>query len=175
MARAVVLTLVMTGCGSAGTGTVAAPTAGARTLAVGGATVETYNPEKPYEEAVEARERDVWPHLRPVFEQLGVEVTEVKRTQWIMGNPRFSPARLDGDRLSTFLECGRDHAGPYADQHQVRLTLMVQLLRTPAGGTNVNVLLTGSAQPRNYAANPILCESNGTLEARLVALIRQRL
>ena len=167
--------LTALGCGSVGTPALEAPPGGARTVQVGGVAVETYTPDGPYARTVAAPESEVWPHLRAVFDQFGVEVTEVKRSQWIMGNPRFVAARIEGERLSSFMDCGRDHMGPHADQHEVTVTLMTQLLRDPSGGTSVNVLLVASARPRAYAAAPIPCTSNRALEQRFVALVEERL
>ncbi len=95
--------------------------------------------------------------------------------QLIMGNPRFRARRVGGERLSTYIECGRDHAGPYADQHEVWLTLMVQLLRHPEGGTNVATLVRATARPRNVTGTALPCRTRGTLEAKLLGLISERL
>jgi len=168
------IVVAVAGCASTGTAPGRA-TGGVQPMAISGTTVETYTPDAVYEESVGARESEIWPHLAAVFDQLGVEVTEVKQPQWIMGNPRFRARSLDGQRLSRFVDCGRDFSGVYADQYEVTMTLMVQLLRGQGDGTNVNVLLTGSAQSRSTSGSSVRCTTNRTLEARLVQLIREKL
>lgn len=168
--------LVLAGCAS-GTGIRRADSG--TTAIVGeagpGMVVETFTPVETTEHVVAATEPEIWPLLPAVFDDLGIEVTEVKEAQFILGNPRFRPRRIDGERLSTFLECGRDHGGAYADQHEVWVTVMVQLLRAPDGRTRVTALVNGSAQPRNVTGNALPCDSKLTLEARIAELIRERL
>jgi hypothetical protein len=144
-------------------------------MAISDGQVETYRPVEESEQIIDASESEIWPHLPAIFEELGVEVTELKEQQLIIGNPRFKPRRIEGERLSTFLECGRDHGGPYADQHEVWVTFMVQLLRDPSGSTNVTTLLNGFARPRNVSGNDLPCTSKLVLEALLVELINERL
>lgn len=180
VALSVLLAAVTAACASSGSGPEGTTRSGPGTVAIAGSggpnmVVETYTPVAQSEHAVAAREVEIWPHLQSIFDQLEIEVTEVNASQRIMGNPRFRPRRIEGERLSTYVECGRDHAGAYADQHEVWLTFMVQLLRGPDGGTNVATLLTGTAQPRSVSASALPCESKQVLEPRLVALINERL
>jgi len=161
------------GCASSGSG--ASGRAAVSQMAIGDGQVETYRQVEESEQVVDAPESEIWPHLPAIFDELGVEVTEVKEQQRIIGNPRFKPGRIEGERLSTYLECGRDHGGPYADQHEVWVTFMVQLLRDPSGGTRVATLLNGFARPRNVSGNDLPCTSKLVLEARLVELINARL
>ncbi len=160
---------VLAGCATTSGGAPRQDTGRIAIESIGVQNVELYTPQSQYEEVIAATEADVWPHLEPAFEGMGVEVTEVKADQWIAGNPRFRPRRIQGDRLSTFLECGNDHGGPYADQRDVQMTFMAQLLRAPGGGTNVTVLVTGVARPRNVSGADLPCSSKGVLEKRLVA------
>ena len=168
-----VLLLSTAGCASSGSG--ASSRTAVSQMAISDGQVETYRQVEESEQIIDARESEIWPHLPTIFEELGVEVTEVKEQQLIIGNPRFKPRRIEGERLSTYLECGRDHAGPYADQHEVWVTFMVQLLRGPSDNTNVATLLNGFARPRNVSGNDLPCTSKLVLEARLVDLINDRL
>lgn len=163
--------VVAAGCATSGASGTRQDTGRIAIESMGVQNVEIYSPRTQYEQVIPAPEPDVWPHVRAAFEALEVEVTEVKPDQWIMGNPRFRPRRIQGERLSSFLDCGRDHGGPYADQYDVQMTLMTQLLRAPDGGTNVNVLLTAMARPRSVSGADLPCTSNRELEKRLVDVI----
>lgn len=166
--------LIATGCASAGSGGPVRADSGSLEIP-GVGTVETFTPVETLEQTVDATEAEIWPYLPAIFEQLDIEVTEVKEAQRIFGNPRFRPGRIEGERLSRYVDCGRDHGGAYADQHEVWLTFMVQLLRAPDGGTEVSTLLTGSARPRSVNASELPCRSKKVLEARLIELINEQL
>ena len=62
----------------------------------------------------------------------------------LLGTAGCASSGSGASSRAAFLECGRDHGGPYADQHEVWVTFMVQLLRDPSGSTNVTTLLNGS-------------------------------
>lgn len=167
------LATLLTGCASS---TSEVRRADAGTMAIEGVgVVETFTPVETSEHVIDASEAAIWPVLPEVFTQLGIEVTETKEAQFITGNPRFRPRRIEGERLSTFIECGRDHGGPYADQHEVWMTVMVQLLRAPGGSTRVTTLVNGSARSRNLSGNVIPCTSKLALEARIAELVTEKL
>ena len=137
--------------------------------------LDLYTDVVPTEQTVAATPVQVWAVLRSVFDQLEIEATEVDPRQRIMGNQRFRPRRIAGERPSTYLECGRDYGGAYADTRDLTMSFGVQLFGGPTGGTIVASVVSGSTRPRGVSGDALPCQSKGTLEARLFEVILERL
>lgn len=118
---------------------------------------------------------DVWSTLSSVFETLEIEVTTVDLGSLLIGNSGYRARRIEGRRLSTYLECGTGIGRPNADQYEVTLQLMVQLENGPNGDTIVRTLLDAYAKSRSVSGNSIHCSSRGRLEPRIVELINLEL
>jgi len=92
-----------------------------------------------------------------------------------MGNAGYLARRVEGKRLSIYLECGSDFTGPYANQHDVTLSLMVQLTSAPENETVVTTVVNASAKPRAVSGTRLRCTSKRSLERRVVELIAEKL
>jgi hypothetical protein len=117
----------------------------------------------------------IWGVLPSVFESLNIDAEMMDPTTFVIGTERLRTARVDGTRLSAFLDCGGGVAGPNADTYDVLLSLFVQLEGRSAGSTVVRTVLDAVAQSRYNQSDQIQCASFGTLERRVVGLIDQRL
>ena len=80
---------------------------------------------------------------------------------------------MDGQRPSRFLDCGRGPMANYADSYQVYLWTDTQII-PGSGGARVETVLRANAQARDTGGDPIPCASLGTLERRIVELLRER-
>jgi len=127
------------------------------------------------ETVIPATPLEVWSTLFSVFETLEVETRLVDIGALLIGNPGYRARRIEGRRLSTYLECGSGPGRPNADQYEVTLQLMVQLEGGPNGGTIVTTLLDAYAKSRSVSGNAIHCSSRGRLEPRIVELINLEL
>lgn len=113
----------------------------------------------------------IWPLMSRVFAALEIETTTVDPTSMIIGNRGYRARPIEDQPLSRYIECGRDFAGPYADQYQVTLTVMVQLRPNPEGGTIVSTVVDGNARARSVSGGPIHCTSKRVLERRIMEMI----
>lgn len=102
-----------------------------------------------------------------LLEELGLEVGFVNDSQRTVGHAGARVRRIDGERLSNFLECGMGvTAQPYANLYSVTMAYEVQLRPGVSGsGTTVEMRIEGSAKARDVSAAPVRCTSKGTLEA----------
>jgi hypothetical protein len=96
-------------------------------------------------------------------------------TTFVIGTERLRTSRVDGSRLSSFLDCGGGVAGPNADSYDVTLSLFVQLEGEGSASTLVRTVVDASAQSRYNLSDQIQCASFGTLERRVVGLIDEQL
>jgi len=118
----------------------------------------------------------IWGVLPSVFESLSIDAEMMDPTALVIGTERLRTSRVDGSRLSEFLDCGGGVAAPNADSYDVSLSLFVQLEEGEgAGSTLVRTVLDAVAQSRYNQSDQIQCASFGTLERRVVGLIDQRL
>lgn len=116
----------------------------------------------------------VWGVLSDVFDQLEIEVSYVDASAGVMGNEGYRARRIEGVRLSRWLDCGLGTVQAVADSHQVMLAVMVQLL--PArNGTVVQTTVDASARDRSQSSGSLHCVSHGRLEQRIPELVMERL
>lgn len=114
----------------------------------------------------------VWRGLPLVYERLGVEGAGLVPGQPVYGAQNFRPRRIEGQRLSSWIDCGTGMtATPKADEYQVTMSLLSRVTPDDEGATRVETVLTASARPRTQAGDPVNCQSNGKLEARVVELL----
>ena len=171
------LASLVTACASSGAGVSGPGRTTVSVIAPSGATrsIEISPTTFVNESILAATPTQVWTVLPAVFDQLQVEVTTVDSRSRVMGNAGYLARRVEGKRLSIYLECGSDFTGPYANQHDVTLSLMVQLTNAPENETVVTTVVNASAKPRAVSGTRLQCTSKRSLERRVVELIAEKL
>ena len=167
---------VLTACASSGTGTAVLPAPGRTSVSVTRSTgrnivVDLLPDVIAHESVLDATPDQVWGVLPAVFEMLQIEVTTVDAGARLMGNRGFRARRIEGNRLSAYVDCGRDFTGPYADHYAVTLSVLVQLKETWDFKTSVTTVVDGSARPRDVSGARLPCQSKATLERSVTELI----
>lgn len=119
--------------------------------------------------------QEVWAVLPDVFAQLEIETTRVDSREGVMGNPGYRARRVEGQRLSRFLDCGRSFGREYADQYSVTLGVLVHLVPASDGGTVVRTVLDAYARDPGTGGNSVHCITWGSLERRIGELVAERL
>jgi len=118
----------------------------------------------------------VWLALPGVYGALEIEVTHSDPSRHVFGNPEYRARRVEGKRLSTYIDCGTGvTAVPKADDYQVSLSVTTTLAAGEDTSTVVTTTVDAYARPRAVSTNPVHCTSKGTLELRVVQLIRAAL
>ncbi|MDT8341913.1 MAG: hypothetical protein RQ751_10410 [Longimicrobiales bacterium] len=79
--------------------------------------------------------------------------------------------RLDGRRMSDWVDCGIDLNGAVADQSYIDMVLTLQVVPAGEGQTVVDTHMIAQAQPRRNARARVPCTSRTTLEPWLVEQI----
>jgi hypothetical protein len=126
------------------------------------------------ERVVAASVSEVWGVLPGIFEQLEIETTTVDPSQGLMGNAGYRARRVEGRRLSSYMDCGRSFGREYADQYAVTLTVMVQLVTAADGRTVVRTILDGYARDPSTSSSSVHCITWGALERRIGDLVVER-
>jgi len=121
------------------------------------------------------RADQVWAVLPQVFEQLDIPVTTQNRAALQMGNAGYVARRVEGKRMSTYLDCGTSLSGVLADAYDITLQLFVQLRPTSEADTEVTVTIDGLGEPRSTSGTPVHCSSKKVLEDRVTELVAEAL
>lgn len=117
----------------------------------------------------------VWNVLPSVFEQLEIDLTFFDERAGALGNEGYRARRIEGQRMSRWLDCGRDLVQANADGYDVRLAVLVQLLTAPGNETTVRTTVDAYARPRGTNTGQVHCVSWGLLERRIPELVMERL
>ena len=169
-----VLTLAACGaCASSGqSATQTGPETVSRVFMPGGSGVEMYNDPGVGSRFVDAPLDSVWLALPRAYELLGIPDVGVDAERTMFGNPGYRARRIEGERLSKYVDCGMGAtAVPHADQYNVTLSVLTRLTPGQDGGTMVVTTVEATGKPRAVSGNPVYCQSKGTLEARVAELL----
>lgn len=115
----------------------------------------------------------VWRALPAAFDSLGLAPTLADRATWRYGTEgQRLRKRLGGVALSRYFDCGATQVDNNADSYDVLLILVARLAPGAAGTTTVEVTMDVRARPLTFPQGYQPCDTKGTLDARLVTLIR---
>lgn len=119
---------------------------------------------------------EAWRALPAVFEEVGLPRPVTDRATWT-AQVRNHPVRrrLGEDRLSRFLDCGRDIGGAYADSYSIRLTVTVELREGSGEHAVALTRVDATGQRIDGTGGTVRCNSYGTLEQRLITVLQLRL
>ena len=164
--------LAITACSSTGPDAAPpAPETETRVYSPGGGGVLLHNEPGFGSRLVPASIDSVWSALPRVFEILDIPDVQEDLAQRAFGNSGYRARRIEGDRLSKYIDCGTGAtAVPNADQYEVTLSVITRLSQTD-DGTLATTTVHASARPRAETRNPVPCQSKGVLEERLAELI----
>ncbi len=113
--------------------------------------------------------------LEAVYQEMGIPVNLENIGEASIGNRGFQTKRLDGNRLSAFLDCGYGvTAEPYADVYDVTLAIQSRVEPGESGGSWVETVVVAWARARNTRGHPIRCDTKQELEKRIIHELRIR-
>jgi hypothetical protein len=166
-------------CASGGTGAAAVGAPATQTIAVvgpaGGAKISTPGEIASNVQTLAFSVDQIWRALPAAFDSLGIPVQTLDGVKHTIGNTGFAiRRRLKNVPLSRYIDCGTSQLGASADDYDVRLTVLTDV-RPGDGGAIVTTSVQAVARPMNYAQEYSSCNSRGSLEQRIIDLVRARL
>jgi hypothetical protein len=104
--------------------------------------------------------------LADAYTALGIELTLVDPPNGRVGNPRFTRRReLNGQAISTYLNCGRNMTGDRADNERITWSVISSAKADPGGGTRVVTAINADSQPMDgTSGDHTPCGTTGRLE-----------
>lgn len=141
-----------------------------------GYEVHVRNDNLAMSQAVDAPLDRVWAMLPEVFQELGITAGVLDPETHAFGNQGVNVSRVGGERVEAYVRCGNEGAGPSAaNRYRTRLSVVTSL-QGAGSRTVVSTLVGGTGTTmEGTSTERIGCVSNGRLEARIAALISQRL
>jgi hypothetical protein len=141
-----------------------------------GVDMEMHGGTEPSSDVIDAPVESVWLTLPLVYERLGVPAELLDRRGQRIGNTRFNPRRIEGKRLSRYIECGYGvTSSNNADVYRVTMSLVTRISATERGATLVQTYIDASARPRDVSGNPVRCSTKQVLEKRIAELVQTTL
>lgn len=175
-AAVLMLVAVLAGCGPATREQGSAGDPVRSTLRVGNAPpVEIHTSAGVGQRTFGAPADRIWALLPEVFAILDIPVTtgDARRAQF--GNEGYLARRVEGKRMSSYVDCGTSLSGVMADTHDITLMALVRLAPADDGGTVVMAIVDATGRPRATGGNSIHCQSKGVLEKRISDLVAELL
>ena len=117
----------------------------------------------------------IWALLPEVFETLDIPVAKRDVRAAEFGNEGYLARRVEGKRMSTYVDCGTTLSGVLADTHDITLMALVRVASTEDGGTTVTTFVDATGLARATRGNPIHCQSKNVLEKRVSDLLAEYL
>lgn len=105
--------------------------------------------------------------ITAAYQKLGIEVKTFDPVTRRVGNSNFILRReFAGKPMSSFLNCGNDLTGPFADRARIFLSL-VSTVEAKSGGAVINTVLEATAQDIATSSDRKYCGTTGLFESEL--------
>ncbi len=168
-------TAVLLGCLSSGPEAVREPVHRPASIVQSGTGIDVnLNPDREVvTEAIPASPAAAWVALQTAYEEMGIPVEEMNADRMILGNPKLVRSRrLNGKRMSTYLDCGQGPAGTNADTHRIEMRIRSSIISVE-GGIQVNSYVEALARSMDGTSNNrVRCASTFRLEQEIAGLVR---
>jgi hypothetical protein len=113
--------------------------------------------------------------LRSSYADLGVELKVDDPPRGEIGNREFSRMyRMAGESMSHFVGCGITETGQAADKYRITMALVSSVIAVP-DGWKIDTRLDAHADDLASSKGMIACQTRGTLEGEINALVAKRL
>ncbi len=125
---------------------------------------------------IEGSVSDAWTHLVAVYADLGFETGRLSEYAPAARRVAYSGRanRIGGERLSTYLECGRSMTAPLADQGNVTVFVSTWL-EADGDATRILTRFEAAARDAGTSTAAIPCSSRGRLEQVIANHVQYRI
>ena len=115
---------------------------------------------------------EVWKAVFFAYDSLRIPLNVYDAKRHLIGNQAWEVRqRLNGSRLSKFIDCGMTQIGPNADAYDVVLGHVTYVGVNAKGDTFISTRTAAGARPATYAQNYSRCFPTGELDKRFIAIV----
>jgi len=125
---------------------------------------------------VEASLEEVWTALLAAYKAMGIPGDVLDSRNMTVGNRGFRAERIDGSRLSRFVDSGSGARGsPSADSYHVTMSVVTRVSEQDTERVLLETEVSATADPRDRRGGVVRCTTTGVLEDRIVTLVKAAL
>ena len=167
--------LASAACASSHPGSSRPTSESVRVISESGMNIRMAGPDGATTGTVPFSPERVWTVLPAVYDSLGIPIATVDSKRFLIGNTGFKlTQKLGKTSLSKLIDCGRTQGFPSADSYDVYLQVTTHVQPKDHGST-LSTLVEAAGKPASLSGDYVKCSTNGTLEAAIIAGVRDRL
>ena len=142
----------------------------------GGVLQIDWHRERTYDETKLLVDVDkAWAAVPTVFGELGIEPNVVDSKQHVFGNAGVKfRGRLGSQRLSRYFDCGATAGINNADQYDILVRVITQIIPADAGLSALRSQVEATARPSATSGQVVRCASTGALEGRIAHMLSEQ-
>jgi hypothetical protein len=116
-----------------------------------------------------------WAAIPTVFGELGIDPNVVDSRQHVFGNAGTTRrGKLGTQRLSRYFDCGATTGISNADQYDVVVRVITQIIPAEAGLSALRSQVEATAHPSATSGQVVRCASTGALEERIAHMLSEQ-
>lgn len=114
----------------------------------------------------------VWPALVSVYQEMGIPVTTVDGSSYVIGGGDQRVRRIGGKRVQDYLSCVDSYGS--SSSYDIYLTIMTRLAPGANGSTIARTQVVATGKPLTRSAR-VPCATTGSLEVAIAEGVRAKL
>jgi hypothetical protein len=116
-----------------------------------------------------------WAALPTVFGELGIEPNVVDSRQHVFGNAGTTHrGKLGTQRLSHYFECGTTAGIANADQYDILIRVITQIIPADAGLSALRTQVEATGHANATSGQVVRCATTGALEERIAHMLSEQ-
>jgi len=113
-----------------------------------------------------------WAAIPTVFGELGIDPNVIDSKQHVFGNAGTNfRSKLGNQRLSHYFECGTTTGIANADQYDIHVRVITQIVPAEAGLSALRSQVEATARATATSGQNVRCASTGALEERIAHMV----
>ncbi len=115
-----------------------------------------------------------WSEYPTVFGELGIEPNVIDSKQHVFGNAGVKVrGSLGRQRLSRYIDCGATAGMANADQYDIIVRVVSQVVPADAGLATIRTQVEANGRASGESSTSARCVSTGALEARIARMMSE--
>ncbi|MDQ2932379.1 MAG: hypothetical protein M3Y05_16380 [Gemmatimonadota bacterium] len=115
-----------------------------------------------------------WSEYPTVFGELGIEPNVIDSKQHVFGNAGVKVrGSLGRQRLSRYIDCGATAGMANADQYDIIVRVVSQVIPADAGLSTIRTQVEANGRASGESSTSARCVSTGALEARIARMMSE--
>jgi hypothetical protein len=116
-----------------------------------------------------------WAAIPTVFGELGIDPNVIDSRQHVFGNAGTTHrGKLGTQRMSHYFDCGATAGISNADQYDILIRVITQIIPAEAGLSALRTQVEATAHPSATSGQSVRCATTGALEERIAHMLSEQ-